>query len=403
MKGGFKGNGRRLRLGLEISALIIFLALGVFIASPDIFMSRFRPSTAELREAMFYLKLDGKAVQCQLCFRGCTIQDGQRGFCTNRMNIGGTLYTLVYGRATAIQIDPVEKEPLYHVFPGSRIFCIGTPGCNFRCSFCQNWPLAHGKVEDFEEVEFSPEELVEAALGYNCSGIHFTYNEPTVFYEFMLEVAKKAKERGLTTAFHSNGAMSSEPLRHLLKWMDAVTVDLKSFSQSFYEYVTEQSTWGPYAPSSPPLEVVKRNLKIIKEEGVWLEIVNLVIPTLNDDMEMIREMCIWIRDSLGPDIPLHFNRFFPACKLTKLPPTPVETLERARRVAMDVGLRYVYIGNVPGHEANSTFCPGCGEPLILRFHFTVIENNLDDGRCKFCGYKIPGIWGIESIRSLSPK
>ncbi len=387
-----KGEGRRLRFGFEIAALILFLAIGLMVISPGIFTGLFSPSSANLREAMYYSKLDEKTVQCQLCFRGCIIRDGQRGFCTNRMNIGGRLYTMVYGRATAIQIDPVEKEPLYHVFPGSRIFCIGTPGCNFRCSFCQNWPLAHGKVEDFEEVDFSPEELVEAAIDHNCTGIHFTYNEPTVFYEYMLEIAKKAKERGLTTAFHSNCAINPEPLRLLLRYMDAVTIDLKSFRASFYEYVTEQSTSGPYTPSSPPLDNVLKTLKVIREEGVWLEVVNLVIPTLNDDLEMIREMCTWIRDNLGPDTPLHFNRFFPACRLTKLPPTPVEALERAREIAMEVGLRYVYIGNVPGHEANSSFCPECKEKVVSRLHFTVLENNLVNGRCKFCGYEIPGIW-----------
>ncbi len=383
---------KRLRLGLEVAALVIFVVVGLVIVFPDAFSALFQPSTKDLREAMYYTKLDGKAVQCQLCFRRCTIQNGQRGFCTNRKNIGGKLYTLIYGKPCALQIDPVEKEPLFHVFPGSRIFCIGTAGCNFRCSFCQNWHMAHKSLEEVNYLEFTPEEVVELAFQYNCTGFHFTYNEPTVFYEYMYDVARIASERGLTTAFHSNGAINPEPLRALLKQMDAVTIDLKSFDNSFYEYVTEQSVSGPYKPSSPPLETIRTTLKTIKDEGVWVEIVNLVIPTLNDDSEKIREMCVWIRDDLGDDVPLHFIRFMPACKLTKLPYTPVETLEDARRVAMDVGLRYVYIGNIPGHEANSLFCPECGEPLIVRYHFWVMNYNLEEGRCKYCGYEIPGLW-----------
>ena len=387
-----KGKRPRLRLGLEIFALVLFIVIVLVIMSPATFSALFQPSTKGLKEAMYYSKLDGKTVQCQLCFRRCTIQNGQRGFCTNRRNIGGTLYTLVYEKPCALQIDPVEKEPLFHVLPGSSIFCIGTSGCNFRCSFCHNWHMSHQKLEDVTYFKQSPEEVVQMALDLNCTGFHFTYNEPTVFYEYMLDVARVARERGLHTAFHSNGAMNPEPLRELLKHMDAVTIDLKSFKDEFYEYVTEQAVSGPFKPSSPALESVLTTLKIIREEGVWLEVVNLVIPTLNDDMDVILEMCIWIRDNLGYDVPLHFLRFMPACKLTKLPPTPVEILEEAKRIAIGVGLKYIYIGNVPGHEGNSSFCPNCGEPLIIRYHFSVLRNNLEDDRCKFCGYEIPGIW-----------
>jgi len=375
-----------------VAALVAFVALGVFIISPGLFTAFLRPSTKGLHEAMYYQKIDDKTVQCQLCFRRCVIGDGQRGFCANRQNTGGTLYTLVYGRPVCLQIDPVEKEPLFHVLPRSALLGIGTPGCNFRCSFCQNWHVSHAKIDDFETVEYTPEELVQIALRDNCTSIHFTYTEPTVFYEYMYDVARKAREKGLVTAFHSNGAMNPKPLKELLKHMDAVTIDLKSFSDEFYEYVAEQVTSGTFTPSAPPLEAVLKTLKTIREEGVWLEVVNLVIPTLNDDVDKIREMCTWIRDNLGEDVPLHFTRFFPACKLTNLYSTPVETLERARSVAMKVGLKYVYIGNTPGHEANSLFCPGCGEPLLIRYHFTVLKSYLEDGKCRYCGYSIPGIW-----------
>jgi pyruvate formate lyase activating enzyme len=215
----------------------------------------------------------------------------------------------------------------------------------------------------------------------NCEAISFTYNEPTVFYEWVYDVAKLAQERGLKTYFHTNGAINPEPLRALLEHLDAVCVDLKAFTAEFYE-VTSFSELSP----------VLTTLKTIKEAGVWFEITNLVIPTLNDDMEKIREMCIWIRDNLGKGVPLHFSRFFPAYKLTRLPPTPIETLEKAREIALEVGLEYVTIGNVPGHEANSTFCPQCGETLIERVHFEVLANHIENGRCQFCGHPIPGVW-----------
>ncbi|MGD2142292.1 MAG: AmmeMemoRadiSam system radical SAM enzyme [Candidatus Bathyarchaeota archaeon] len=389
---GLRDKRSKLRLGLEVTTLVAFVLIGLILITPNMFSGLFRPSTEGLTEAMYYSSLNNDVVQCQLCFRKCTIQAGSRGFCNNRMNIGGTLYTLVYEKPCAIQIDPVEKEPLFHVLPNSNIFCIGTSGCNFRCSFCQNWHLSHKRPEEVNFLKKSPIDLVNMAVHYNCTGFHFTYNEPTVFFEYMLDVATETKNRGLHTAFHTNGAINPEPLRRLLKHMDAVTVDLKSFDQEFYDYVTEQSDSGPFLPSSPALDAVLSTLQTIKEEGVWLEIVNLVIPTLNDDVENIREMCIWIRDNLGEDVPLHFSRFMPAYKLTKLPYTPVETLEMARRIATSVGLNYVYVGNVPGHEWNSSFCPNCSEPVIIRYHFSVLQNNIEDGKCKFCGLDIPGIW-----------
>jgi len=387
-----EGRRSRLRTGLEVTALILFVVIGVVIIFPEIFSAILKPSTEGLREAMYYTKIEGNAVQCQLCFRRCVIGEGQRGFCTNRRNVGGRLYTVIYGKPCALQIDPVEKEPLFHVYPRSSIFCIGTAGCNFRCSFCQNWHMAHKSLEEVEYAQYSPEELVDLAFEYNCTGFHFTYNEPTVFYEYMYDIAEIAKKKGLVVAFHSNGAINEEPLRELLRFMDAVTIDLKSFKPEYYEYVTEQSTSGPFQPSSPPLDTVLSTMKTIKEVGVWLEIVNLMIPTLNDDMEDVKEMCTWIRENLGDDVPLHFLRFMPACKLTKLPYTPVQTLEAARRTAMAAGMKYVYIGNVPGHEGNSMFCPSCGECLIARYHFLVLSYNLDGDKCKFCGYEIPGLW-----------
>lgn len=334
-----------------------------------------------LREAMFYEKIDGNRVRCKICFRECIIPEGKRGFCKNKENRGGVLYNLVYAKPSAVHIDPIEKEPQLHMLPGSKILCLGTAGCNFKCRHCHNWHLSQRSIEEMEYVYYlPPEEVVKIALERNIPTISFTYNEPISFYEYVYEVAKLAKKKGLKILWHSNGSINPEPLRELLKYTDAVTIDLKGFSKRAYDN------------SSAELEPVLRALKLIKEEGIWLEIVNLIIPTINDSASEIRRMCEWIKENLGKSVPLHFSRFFPAYKLTHIPPTPIETLERAYKIAKEVGLEYVTIGNVPGHKYNSTFCHKCGKRLIYRIHFEVLSNNIKNGRCKFCGHKIPGIW-----------
>ena len=334
-----------------------------------------------LREVMFYRKLDNKAVQCQICFRNCLIPAGKRGTCRNRENQDGTLYNIVHSRPSAIQIDPIEKEPQLHMLPGTEILCIGTAGCNFRCKFCQNWHLSQRSLEDMEHYYFPPESVVVMALKKKIKTISFTYNDPISFYEYMYDIARIAKEKGVRILFHSNGTLNPEPLRELLKYTDAVTIDLKGFTEEFYKNA-----------SSASLQPVLKTLKIIKEQNCWLEIVNLVVPTLNDDLATIKKMSIWIRDSIGKETPLHFSRFFPSYKLTALSPTPLATLEQAHTVAKEIGLDYVTIGNVPGHKYNSTYCPECGKRIIHRTHFTVLENNVIDGKCKFCQHQIPGIW-----------
>lgn len=378
----------KFRTGIELAILLVFIVIGLMMIIPIIpFFTApklnlpFNEFERNLTEARYYQKLSGNFVQCNLCFRRCTIPDGGRGYCGVRENRKGILYTLVYGKPSAVHVDPIEKEPLHHFLPGGRILCIGTAGCNFKCSFCHNWHLAASLPEEIRKYDLPPEKIVEMALEHEVEAISFTYNEPTIFYEYMYDVSKLAKEKGLRVVFHTNGAMNSEPLRELLKYVDAVTVDLKAFTAEFYKVT-----------SFSKLEPVLNTLKILKEEGVWFEIVNLVIPTQNDDMENIREMCIWIKDNLGGDVPVHFSRFSPAYKLTMLPPTPVETLEDARKICLDSGMNYVNIGNVPGHEANSLFCPKCGKKLIHRIHFTVLGNNLKDGKCPSCGHEIPGVW-----------
>jgi pyruvate formate lyase activating enzyme len=267
------------------------------------------------------------------------------------------------------------------MWPGATIFCTGTASCNNRCKFCHNWHLSQKSFEEIRHVVITPEETVELAQKMECDAVSFTYNEPTVFYEHMFDVARVAKQADMGTLFHTNGGMNEEPLAALLEHMDAVTVDLKAFTPKFYREL-----------SSSKLEPVLRTLQQIHERGVHLEIVNLVVTTHNDDMDDIRRMCKWIRDTLSDEVPLHFTRFFPAYKLTSLPPTPIETLESAVQIADDEGLQYVYIGNCPGHKRNSTFCPECGEKIMERVHFSVLSLDVEKGKCRFCGHRIPGVW-----------
>ena len=335
-----------------------------------------------VREAMFYKELGDGSVQCGICFRRCVIPEGGRGFCRNRENREGVLYNVVYGRPSAIHIDPVEKEPQFHFLPGSLILCLGTAGCNFRCQHCQNWHLSQRAIEEMEYIyDLEPLEIVELALRKNIPTISFTYNEPISFYEYVYDIARLAKQKGLKVIWHSNGSINPEPLRELLQYTDAVTIDLKGFTVKFYSEI-----------SSARLQPVLATLKNIRQAGVHLEIVNLIIPTLNDDSGDIRRMCVWIKENLGSDVPLHFSRFFPAYRITAISPTPINKLEEAHAIAQEVGLNFVTIGNTPGHLYNSTFCPNCQKRIIHRRHFAVLENNIEEGGCKFCKAKIPGVW-----------
>ncbi len=352
--------------------------LGIF---PIMFMADLTLGETPLKEASFYQSLEKDFVQCKLCFRRCVIAKNKKGFCRVRENRDGKLYSLVYGKIYSWQVAPIEKDGMYHLLPGAKLLALATASCNFRCKHCHNWRLTQVGPQDISYQEYSPEEVGEIAKRRGAKVISGTINEPTIFYEYFYDIAKIAKEKGLKVQFHTNGSVSSEPLKLLLKYIDGVVVDLKGFTQKFYREI-----------SSAELEPVLECLKTIKEEGVHLEITNLVIPTINDDLEDIRRMCIWIRENLGEDTPLHFTRFSPDYKLTHLPPTPIEILEKAQKIACESGLRYVYIGNVPGHKYNSTFCPKCTRRLIHRIHFAVLANHIKNGRCKFCQEEIYGIW-----------
>jgi len=333
------------------------------------------------KEALFYKKLDGENVQCLLCPRECVIADGKRGFCRNRENRGGTLYTLVYGKPAVVDIGPIEKAPLYHFIPGHFRLCITCASCNLRCKHCQNWHLSQKVFEELDHHSNSPWEIVQQTKKQGLNSISFTYTEPTVYYEYLYDISVIAREKGIKTSIVSNGYINREPLLKLLKVLDAVKIDLKGFSEEFYKNVCSAS-----------LKPVLKSLRTVKKEKVWVEIVNLVIPTLNDDPKMMDEMCRWIKENLGQDTPLHFTRFHPDYKLAHLSPTPVSTLDKAYEIAKKNGLMYVYIGNVPGHVYNSTYCPSCDRNVISRMHMDVVEMNVVDGKCRFCDAPIEGKW-----------
>ncbi|HAJ56874.1 MAG TPA: AmmeMemoRadiSam system radical SAM enzyme [Candidatus Omnitrophica bacterium] len=350
-------------------------AAACFIFLPVVF------SGDVLHEASFYFKLDNKQVNCVLCPRRCVIPDGRRGFCGVRENRGGTLYSLVYSKPCAVHIDPIEKKPLFHVLPGSTAFSLATVGCNLRCKFCQNWQISQASPEDVVPLDLSPEEVIRHIKESGSPVIAYTYTEPTVYYEYMFDIARLARAAGIKNVMHSAGFINEEPLRRLCPYLDAANIDLKGFNNRFYSEMTLGN-----------VDDVLRTLVVLKDEGVWTEITNLILPGLNDDAQEIRRMCLWIRDNLGPDTPVHFTRFTPHYKLMNLSPTPVQTLIMARRIAREAGLKYVYLGNISHTDAEDTFCPKCGKPVIERAGYVITANNVVEGKCKFCGEKINGIW-----------
>lgn len=361
-----------LGLGLSSGAIETILKPKAFAAKTDL---------SKAGKAMFYRKVDETTVQCQLCPRGCTLSEGVRSFCRVREPHNGELYTLAYNQVCAAHIDPIEKKPLFHFLPGTDAFSIATAGCNYRCKSCQNWQISQVGPEGSENRKMLPRDIAAAAIAEKCKTVAYTYTEPVIFYEYMLETSKEARAKGLRNMCHSNGSFNPEPLALIAPYLDAANIDLKGFTQDFYTDF-----------AAGYLNTTLETLKYMKKNGVWLEITNLVVPTMNDDMTKMKEMCVWIADNLGSDVPLHFSRFWPQYKLTGLYPTPVETLVEARNTAMAAGIRYSYIGNVPGSDGENTYCHGCKKPVIRRSGYTIIENRVKDGSCGFCGTKIPGVW-----------
>jgi len=364
-----------------VLAVNLLLAFVFITALPAYFNKKlFIGKNPPLREAGFYEKT-GHGVKCNLCPRKCFLPEGMRGKCRVRASRAGKLYTMVYGRPAAIHVDPVEKKPVYHLKPGSYAFSIATKGCNLRCKCCQNWQLSQSGPEQGSDVFFSPQSLVEMAEKNGCESIAYTYSEPIIFYEYMLETAKLAKEKGIYNIMVSAGYIEKEPLEALIPYLDVIKIDLKGFNDKFYRDVVGCG-----------LEDILETLRVIKKYGKLVELVNLVIPGMNDGADEIKEMCAWVRENMGKETPVFFSRFHPAYRMTNLPPTPVSALMRAYKTAKEQGLEYVYIGNVPGTEYENTYCPKCGRVLVERRGYTIGETAIENGVCKYCGHKIPGIW-----------
>jgi len=334
----------------------------------------------------YFSKLEGGRIRCELCPRQCEVETGKRGYCRVRENVDGDYYSLTYGNPCSIHVDPIEKKPFFHVLPASRSFSIATAGCNLECKFCQNWEISQARPEDTYNYDLPPEQVVEQAVRAGCQSIASTYVEPTIFAEYMIDIGRLARERGIIKVIHSNGFINAAPLQDLCKSLGAACIDLKGFTEAYYREMADGS-----------LEPVLETLKRLRQQGVHTEIVNLMVPGKNDDMTQVRAMCRWIKEQLGADVPLHFTRFYPLYKLKSLPPTPVATLDKARTTAMEEGLHYVYVGNVPGHPGENTNCPKCGVMLIKRLGYQVQVERLKDGHCASCGQSIAGIWKTPQI------
>jgi pyruvate formate lyase activating enzyme len=362
-------------------AVACLLLVSFFLLKTGKPFSAVKPNGLYNRPALFWEPKD-MGVKCGLCPFNCYLPDGAKGLCRVRMNRNGKLYTQVFGQVVSVNLDPIEKKPVYHMLPGTGILSVSTVGCPLRCSFCQNWTISQAYPEQNREPSLmSPEDLVNAALQRRIPSIAYTYGEPVAYFEYMLQTARLARQKGLRNVMVTSGFINPAPLERLAPYMDVVKVDLKGMSEKFYEKEV-----GGY------LRPVLDALKLLKKLGVLVEVVNLVVPERNDTPEDFERLSRWVVENLGADCPLFFSRFHPDYRMLNLPPTPLKTLELARDISMKNGLQYVYLGNVPGHEGENTYCPHDRTLLIERSGYQVLQNKLKKGRCPVCGGKIPGIW-----------
>jgi pyruvate formate lyase activating enzyme len=336
---------------------------------------------SDLPEVAFYDKLDNKKIQCKICPRECKVGDRERGFCGNKENHGGKYYTLVMNKACSMNNDPIEKKPLFHFLPGTTAFSLSAAGCNFDCKFCQNWEISQSRPEQVQSYDLPPDQVAAAAKQYGSRSIAFTYGEPVVYYEYMAACAKAALKNGVRGVMITNGYINPAPMRAACKLLDAVKIDFKAFTDGFYS----KQCLGRLKP-------VLDTIVLLKREKMWLELVTLVVPGLNDKPKEFKDMAKWIADNAGPDVPIHFSRFHPEYKLKNLEPTPLSTLETARNTCLEAGLHYVYVGNVPGHAGENTYCPKCGKAVVQRYGYVVQSIDISGGRCKWCRTPIAGVW-----------
>jgi pyruvate formate lyase activating enzyme len=330
------------------------------------------------QEALFYKHIRDNVLRCELCPRFCLIHSEKRGNCGVRENRDGKLYSLVYGKPISIALDPIEKKPLYHFLPSQKTFSFGTAGCNFHCLYCQNYEISQCNPEDIPATFMMPDEIVKACKKEKSRIISYTYTEPTIFYEYMFDTSKLARKEKLRNVIVSNGFINKEPLKKLIPCIDAANIDLKG-NPEFYRKMT-----GAF------IEPVLETLIALKKKKVWLEVTNLIIPSVNDSEDDIKFIVNWIYENLGHDVPIHFSAFWPTYKLKNIPSTTIESLKMARKIALKK-LDFVYTGNLPDKEGNNTFCPKCKRVLIKRIGFHVLENKIINGKC-LCGEKIPGVW-----------
>jgi len=332
-------------------------------------------------EAKFYEKLPYKKIKCRLCPRECIIDERERGYCGVRENRGGTYYTLVHSRVCTAHVDPIEKKPLFHFHPGTMAFSVATAGCNVNCKMCQNWEISQVRPEQVRSVYLPPRDLAAQAQQFRCASIAYTYSEPVIFYEYVSDAADAGHTQGVKSVVVTGGYIQEDPLKKLCERVDAVKVDLKAYSEKFYREVVNGE-----------LKHVLNTLVTLRKQGKWTEIVYLVVPTLNDSDKEFQDLARWIRSELGLDVPLHFSRFYPQYLLKNLPPTALGALERAKAIADSQGLHYVYIGNVPGHPAESTYCPKCRRVVVEREGYIIKSVQLQKGKCRNCQQVIPGVW-----------
>ncbi|MFH1583915.1 MAG: AmmeMemoRadiSam system radical SAM enzyme [Actinomycetota bacterium] len=335
-----------------------------------------------MKEAMLYEKVGNKKVQCNLCAHRCKINEGKKGICLVRENRDGILYTLVYGRTISQAIDPIEKKPLFNFYPGTTAYSIATVGCNFKCQFCQNWEISQ-MVRDKHLImgnEASPESIVENAKRYGSKSIAYTYTEPTIFFEYAYDTAKLAHEADIKNVFVTNGYMTEEALKEINPYLDAANVDLKSFSDDFYRKLC-----------GARLQPVLDALKLMKKLGIWVEVTTLIIPSLNDSADELGKIAKFIVNELDDDTPWHISRFYPSYNLKDKPPTPIDTIHKAREIGLNEGLKYVYEGNVPDSKGESTYCPNCKNLVIKRWGYQITKKDIKDGICQHCSFKIDGV------------
>jgi len=333
-----------------------------------------------MKEVMFYTTTP-KGIRCLVCPNECDIKEGETGDCHNHLSKEGKLYSIAYGNPCAVHIDPIEKKPLLHFLPGSTAYSVATAGCNLACLNCQNWTISQKSPTETQNYDLLPDKLVASCISNKCESIAFTYSEPITFYEYTYDSSVLAHQEEIRTVMVSAGYINRDPLLKLCKVIDAANIDLKSFSEEIYLKL-----------NAGKLQPILDTLTTMKNEGVWLEITNLVVPSWTDDLDMIKKMCGWLAQNGFEETPLHFSRFYPQYKLTQLPPTPVNILKSAREIAFSEGLKHVYIGNVPGLGAENTFCAHCNKMVVERRGYQILQNHIVSGKCEYCGSPVAGVW-----------